>query len=224
MSAIPLRKTVFYPDSDGQPMADNDRQYRVMTDLRNALEAHYAGDSDVYVSGNLFIYYAEGDPGKSISPDVFVIFGVPKGDRRSYFLWEEGRVPTLAIEIASQTGWQQLLAQKKKKYEQMGIEEYVVFDPDGEFIQPRLQGFLLERGRYRPLSLEPDGSLASRTTGLRFEPEGVRLRVLDIATGERFPWPEESTARAREAEARARAAEEELARLRAEIERRKTPE
>jgi Uma2 family endonuclease len=94
MSAIPLRKTVFYPDSDDEPMADNDRQYRVMTDLRTALEAHYAGEPDVYVSGNLFIYYVEGDPSKSIAPDVFVIFGVPKGDRRSYFLWEEGRIPT----------------------------------------------------------------------------------------------------------------------------------
>jgi hypothetical protein len=120
----------------------------------------------------------------------------------------------------------------------MSIEEYIVFDPDGEFIQPRLQGFLLERGRYRPLPLEPDGSLVSRTTGLRFEPEGVRLRVFDAATGRRYPWPDESTdwvlkagerasleaAARRAAEDRARAAEEELARLRAEIERRKTSE
>jgi Uma2 family endonuclease len=202
MSATPLRKTILYPDSDGLPMADNDLQYRAMVDLRYSLETRYAGDPDVYVGANLLLYYREGDPGASVSPDVFVAFGVGKGDRRSYLVWEEGRAPVLAFEIASQTSWQTLLGKKKDLYERLGIDEYVVFDPDGELLQPRLQGFRLKDGRYRPLPLEPDGSLVSPATGLRFEPEGVKLRVVDVASGKRFPWIEE------ESEARARAEEQ----------------
>jgi Uma2 family endonuclease len=208
MSAIPLRKTVHYPDSDGLPMADNDTQRKAMTNLLHTLETRYAGEPDVYVSTDLLVYYVEGDPSARIAPDVFVAFGVGKGDRRSYRIWEEGRVPVLAFEIASQEGWRELLKKKKDLYERIGVEEYVVFDPDGEFIQPRFQGFRLENGRYRPIPLEPGGSLVSRTTGLRILPEGKNLRLIDAATGERYSWAEESEARAREAEARAREAEE----------------
>lgn len=232
MSAIPLRKTVHYPDSDGLPMADNDRQRKAMTNLIHALETRYAGKPDVYVSGNLFIYYVEGDPSASISPDAFVVFGVGKEERDSYFVWEEGRLPVLVFEIASKKGWQSLLRKKKDLYERLAIEEYIVFDPDGKFIRPRFQGFRLEESRYRPILLEPGGSLVSRTTGLRILPEGKNLRLIDAVTGERYPWTEESEAHAREAEARAREAEEraereaaarraleeELARLRAELE------
>lgn len=227
MSAIPLRKTVHYPDSDGQPMADNDRQAEVMIDLRHALRTRYAAEPDVYVSTNLFIYYREGDPGARVAPDAFVVLGVPKRKRRSYRIWEEGRVPVLAFEIASQEAPQELLSKKKNLYERIGIEEYVVFDPDAEFIHPPFQGFRLENGRYWPIPLEPDGSLVSRTTGLRIQPEGTSLRLIDVATGKRYPWAEESEARARDAEnlaareaAARRAAEEELARLQAELERR----
>ncbi|HYO14751.1 MAG TPA: Uma2 family endonuclease, partial [Thermoanaerobaculia bacterium] len=163
MSAIPLRKIVHYPDSDGLPMADNDRQRKAMTNLIHALETRYAGDLDVYVSGNIFIYYVEGNPGARVAPDVFLVFGVGKEDRRSYRIWEEGRVPVLAFEIASQEGWQELLDSKKDLYQRLGVEEYIVFDPDGEFIQPRVQGFRLENGRYHPIPLEPGGSLVSRT-------------------------------------------------------------
>lgn len=233
MSAIPLRKTVHYPDSDGQPMADNDRQAEVMIDLRHALRARYAAEPDAYVSSNLFVYYREGDPGARVAPDAFVVFGVPKRKRRSYRIWEEGQVPVLAFEIASQEAPQELLNKKKNLYERIGIEEYVVFDPDAEFIHPSFQGFRLENGRYWPIPLEPNGSLVSRTTGLRIQPEGTSLRLIDVVTGERYPWAEEEqeiwrTAEQRaareaaarnDAEERARAAKEELARLRAELER-----
>lgn len=213
MSAIPLRKTGHYPDSDGQPMADNDAQYRVMTDLKFALETHYGAEPDVYVAADLLIYYVEGNPGARVAPDVFVAFGVGKGDRRSYRVWEEGRLPAVVFEVASQSGWQKLLGGKKDLYEEIGFPEYVVFDPDGEFIQPSFQGFRLHNGRYRPIPLEPDGSLLSRTTGLRLVPEGNNLRVVDPATGRRYLWIKES-------EAARRALEEEVARLRAELGRR----
>lgn len=255
MSAIPLRKTVHYPDSDGLPM-DGDAQREAMTNLIYSLETRYYGERDVYISGNLFIYYVEGDPDKRVAPDCFVAFGVPGGPRRSFRVWEEGRMPAIVFEIASQECWQDLLRKKKDLYERLGIGEYIVFDPDGEFIQPRLQGFRLERGRYRPILLEPDGSLMSLATGVRILAEGQNLRLVNSATGERYSWVEEdreareketATRRAAErqaareaaarraAEQQARAAEEqaaretaarqaleeELARLRSELEGRK---
>ena len=219
MSAIPLRKTVHYPDSDGLPMADNDTQAEVMIDLRHALRTRYAAEPDVYVATNLFVYYREGNPGARAAPDVFVVFGVPKRKRRSYRIWKEGQVPALAFEIASQEGWEELLDSKKDLYEQIGVGEYVVFDPEGEFIQPPFQGFRLEKGRYRPIPLEPDGSLVSRTTGLRILPEGTNLRLIDAVTGERYPWAEEEREARRRAEQQAareavarRAAEEQSSR------------
>lgn len=222
MSAIPLKhEEIFYPDSDGLPMADNDLQRRVIMDLLHALDTRYAGDEDVYVSGDLLIYYVEGNPGASIAPDAFVVPGAGKGLRRSYKLWKERRVPVIAFEIVSLTGWEKVLREKKDIYERLGIEEYVVFDPDGEFVRPRLQGFRLADGRYRPIPTEPDSPLVSQTLGLRIAPEGENLRLTDLATGQRLLWTTE------EAAAR-KAAEEEIARLRAELERerakfRKTP-
>ncbi|MCY4026081.1 MAG: hypothetical protein OXH75_07165 [Acidobacteria bacterium] len=56
-----------------------------------ALARHFRGRPDVYVSGDLLIYYREGDPRTSIAPDVFVVFGVEDRQRQNYKLWEEGR-------------------------------------------------------------------------------------------------------------------------------------
>ncbi len=50
---------------------------------------------EVYVGGNLPIYYEEGDPAKSVAPDVFVVFGIAKRQRRIYKLWEAGKLRQL---------------------------------------------------------------------------------------------------------------------------------
>jgi Uma2 family endonuclease len=217
---------IYYPDSDGLPMADGDVHLEAIINLRHALETYYAEEPGVYVSGNLLIYYVEGDPSLSIDPDAFVVPGAGKRDRYNYLLWEEELVPVIAFEIVSETGWPRVLREKKDIYERLGIEEYVVFDPEEEFMTPRFQGFRLLEGRYQSIPLEPDGSLRSRTTGLTIQPEGRNLRLIDAATGERFRWPKEAREAQRRAEqqiaqhvAARRAAEEELAQLRAEIER-----
>ncbi len=76
-------------------MAENDPQYRCITDTYFALEQRYRDDPQVYISADLLLYYVEGDNRKSVAPDVLVTFGVPKGNRRSYLLWEEGKPPAL---------------------------------------------------------------------------------------------------------------------------------
>lgn len=98
---IQAAPTIVYPESDGKPMAETDVHRDLMTDWMQMLRHHYRDKNDVYVSGNIFMYYVEGDPRQSVSPDVFVVFGVEKKRRRTYLTWEEGRTPDFVLEVAS---------------------------------------------------------------------------------------------------------------------------
>jgi Uma2 family endonuclease len=218
MAAIPLRQEIYYPESDGQPMGETDAHRKEMTDLIEALDDHFRNDPQVYVAGNLFLYYELGDPRGVICPDVFLVRGVTKGLRRTYKLWEEGRVPSLVIEVTSRDTRSEDISDGSKKgcYERLGVEEYFLHDPYGEYLKPRLQGFRLVEGRYRPIEPAPDGSLISQTTGLIFRLEDIWLRLVDAETGERLLTPQEAMEEVRRERAARLALEEELARLRRE--------
>jgi Uma2 family endonuclease len=218
MSAFPLEQEIEYPTSDGQPMAETTLHRKVMTDLIGALERRYADVPDVWVGGNLFLCYEKGNPSATVAPDVLLAKGVTKWDRPNYLLWEE-KPPSLVVEVTSRSTRREDEGKKKALYERIGVEEYVLFDPFGEYLRPRLQGYRLTRSRYQPIPLEKDGSLSSQTTGLTFRPEGERLRLVDTATGEPLLWDEElRAAHDREAGAR-KAAEERVRALEAELSR-----
>ena len=220
MAAIPLQREIHYPESDGNPMAESDLHRDVMTDLIHALKTRYIGEPNVYVAGNLLLYYVEGNPRKSVSPDVLVTWGIRKGRRKTYLLWKEGRAPGFVIEVTSDTTRSEDLGKKKELYLQLGVEEYILFDPLGDYLHPRLQGHRPVLGRYQPIPLEADGSLLSRTTGLRLRIEGENLRLIDEATGERLLFAEEERVARLEERAARLAAEEDArnARERAEQE------
>lgn len=242
MAAIPLRRDVYYPESDGKPMGETQFHAEAIGYLRDVLQRWYRDEPNVYAWGDLFLYYKEGDPASVVCPDVFAVHGVPKEPpRRIYKLWEEGKIPSLVIEVTSASTRREDLRDKKALYERLGVQEYILFDPLDEYLEPQLQGFLLTDGRYEPIMPDPDGSLTSRTTRLIFRAEGPRIQALDPASGTPFlrslelfdrllheeaarreaeagRWKAE-TAR-REAETRAAALEEELARLRRELEER----
>jgi len=95
-----IRK-IEYATSDGRPFAESDWHREIMTDLIKVLEAHYAGDPQVYVSGNLLLYYVPGNKHRRVSPDVFVVKGVSKHERPYLLLWEERKSPNLVIEVTS---------------------------------------------------------------------------------------------------------------------------
>jgi Uma2 family endonuclease len=221
MNVLPLEQEIEYPTSDGQPMAEDPEHLQVMIDSISGLASRYAAAPDVWVGGNFFLYYERGNRKARVSPDVMVAMGVVPRQRRRYLLWEE-KPPSLIIEVTSLESRRKDLEFKKPLYERLGAKEYVLFDPLGEYLRPSLQGFRLLRGRYHSIPLEPAGSLVSRTTGLRFQREGVRLRLVDVRTGERILWREELEAKiAEDAAARraaqAKAAEEVAARQAAEI-------
>ena len=220
MSILPLEQEIEYPTSDGQPMAEGPEHMQVMFDLVDGLKSRYAGVANVWVGGNFFFYYEKGNPKARVAPDVLLAKGVTQRQRSRYLLWEE-KPPSLVVEVTSRKTRRKDEEVKKPLYEQVGVEEYVLFDPLGEYLRPSLQGFRRSWGGYQPIPLEADGSLVSRTTDLRFKREGQRLRMVDILTGEPILWPEEEKAARQAAEARllvleARLAEETAARLAAE--------
>lgn len=215
MSAFPLEHEIEYPTSDGQPMAESTLHRKVMSDLVESLERRYADVPDVWAGGNLFLCYEKGNPAAIVAPDVLLAKGVAKWDRPNYLLWEE-KPPSLVVEVTSRSTRREDEVKKKTLYERIGVEEYVLFDPYGEYLRPRLQGYRLTRGQYQPIALEKDGALRSRTTGLTFRPEGERLRLVDTATAEPLLWSDELEPALRASEERIRALEEELRRLREE--------
>ena len=74
---------VDYPESDGKPVAESDYQRPYIAYGTEILNIFFANQPQVYVSGNLLIYYDEGNPKARVAPDVFVVFKRPKGKRTS---------------------------------------------------------------------------------------------------------------------------------------------
>lgn len=222
--AVPLQHEpeIEYPESDGKPMAESPIHLKVMLHLVGALQDHFAGEPDVYVAGNMLLYYEQGKR-SSVAPDVFVVQGVPNEDRDVYLLWREGKGPCFVLEVTSKTTRDEDQRTKKTRYAQLGVEEYFLFDPRGEYLHPRFQGLLLTHGEYQPLRLAPDGSLTSRTIGITFRPQGRSLRMTDVETGRLLltytEWKEKAQAAEERAEAAEKRAEAESAARRAAEER-----
>lgn len=122
---------IIYPDSDGQPMADNTKQFRWIVVIKENLELLFADDENVFVAGDLLWYPVEGDRKTRKAPDAMVVFGRPKGDRGSYKQWEEDNIaPQVVFEILSPGNRLTEMMQKLEFYDDFGVEEYYIYDPD----------------------------------------------------------------------------------------------
>jgi Uma2 family endonuclease len=180
-----------YPTSDGRPMAETDCHRELMAALIQILKAFFADAPRAYVSGNLLIFYEPGNKRRHISPDVFVVRGVPKHDRPNYLVWEEGKGPEIVIELTSSTTRREDLDKKFKLYrDTLRVKEYFLFDPLGDYLDPPLLGFRLRAGRYHAIR-QLDGRLPSRVLGLHLERHGRDLRLYDPAKGEWLPTARE---------------------------------
>jgi Uma2 family endonuclease len=234
MATVPgQRRTreITYPTTDGKPMAETDLHRDDMVDTIYTLQDYFADRPRVYVSGNLLLFYEEGNRRKHVAPDVLVAFNVPKLPPREYYLvWEEGKAPDFIVEITSKTTRREDQTKKRVIYRDvLKVPEYVLFDPTGDYLDPPLQGFRRVEGDYVPIELVA-GRLPSQVLGLHLERDGERLRLFDPATGLRLPTRlEEREAAKRQAEEERRRAEEERRRAeaadrRAEEERRRAEE
>jgi len=196
---------VEYPDSDGRPIAETDRHSSELIDLVIRLKARYRADPNVYVTSSMFVYYEEGNPRSMLAPDVMVVFGVPKRERRVYLLWEEGEAPSVVFELSSRATWREDQRNKKALCARLGVSEYYLCDPAYEYLRPPLQGFRLAGDSYVPMVPTADGSLHSERLGLALALEAGQIRMTDLATGETLPTSAEMAS--------------EVARLRAELAR-----
>jgi Uma2 family endonuclease len=212
----------YLPESDGKPMAETDRHRDLMLGLLHALQEYFRGNPRVYVSGNIFVYYLdENGERQSVSPDIWVVFGVEKKERRIYKIDDEGKGPDVVIELTSTSTKVEDLVTKHYIYANLSVREYFLFDPYGETSRLTLRGFRLEGGEYVPMTGD---SLRSEILGLELKVENGWLRFYDPKTGERLRTPEEAEADRRAAEKRAlqelkarQDAEAEAARLREEL-------
>jgi len=216
-------QSIEYPESDGQPMGETGFHITLITYLLSMLRDFFRQRSDVYVGANMLVYYHEGDSRKYVAPDVFAVFGVSNDERRIWKVWEEGKGPDVVFELTSKSTWDEDLGTKKGLYEWLGVQEYFLFDPLGEYLRPALRGFRLTEDGYREIEsmIAPGGGLQfeSEVLGLLLRAEEGELQLYDEAMGERLLPPPEMAEARREAEDRAEAAEAELERVLTELAR-----
>ncbi len=215
--------SIEYPSSDGEPMAESKWQYIPLTDTVSTLENYFINRPDVFIAGDLLVYYRMNDNTIRVAPDVFAVFGASgKYTRDSWLVWREGKAPDFVMEMASHGTWRRDMGEKRDIYAGMGVSEYWRFDPTGEFFTPALVGERLVDGEYRTIPLETDsgGVLWGRSATLGLDicvKPGVELRLYDPEGGRwlRTHWESEE---ALQAEAAARqAAEEEARQLREQL-------
>jgi len=152
------RPAIEYPDSDGLPMAENTLQFEWIVTIKGGVDALFLDDPKVFVAGDLLWYPVEGEPTIRMGPDVLVAFGRPKGHRGSYKQWEEGHLaPQVIFEILSPGNRPGEMDREFQFYQQYGVEEYYVYDPDdgslegwrraGDHLEqiPQMAGFVSPR-------------------------------------------------------------------------------
>src|SRR3954447_1449097 len=209
---------IVYPDGDGKPMAETGIHVLVMLTLIATLRHYFRHRPDVYVIGNIFLYWQEGHPEARRSPDVMVIKGVEPGEeRRSFKTWEERAVPCVIIEVTSNETADEDQGPKRELYERLGVREYFLFDPLHEYLERPLMGYRLIGEEYEPLPPAEDGGLLSAELGIRLVPEGTQLALFRFRTGERIPAPPEAYRMMEEARRRADQAEEKVRRVEQEL-------
>lgn len=211
--------TIVYPDSDGQPMADNTLQFQWIVVIKENLEVLFADDPNVFVAGDLLWYPLEGNNKTCQAPDVMVAIGRPKGYRGSYKQWEEeGIAPQVVFEILSPSNRLPAIAKKLKFYECHGVEEYYLYDPD----RRDLAGLLRRDGGLE--TLEDMAGWTSPRLQIRFETDEQGELHLFYPDGRPFLTTVELHRRAEAAAAeaqlekqRADRAEAQLAAMRAKL-------
>lgn len=216
-----------YPDSDGKPMGETEFHVLAITHLYEVLGQWFRSREGVHVAANMLLYFEKGNPLAFRGPDIMVSKGVRgKHLRRSFRTWEEGVAPAVIIEITSATTKNEDQVEKPALYARIGVKEYILFDPIGEYLRPRLQGFRLVKGAYVPIKLRQPDRLSSRELDLDFTIETHLLRVINPKTGRRLPTRDEqqeqlklARRQARKAKRAAADAERRSAELETELEK-----
>ena len=205
---------VVYPETDGEPMAENTRQFRWIVTIQGGLDALFRDDPNVFVAGDLFWYPVEGNNKLRVAPDVMVVFGRPKGDRGSYLQWlEDDIAPQVVFEVLSPGNRPQDIVSKFGFYERYGVDEYYMYDPDNS--EPEALSAWTRKGALLEPVERPIGFVSPRLK-VRFgfengelviyRPDGCSFSTyLELAEGQERERAEKEGERAQKERARERA-------------------
>jgi Uma2 family endonuclease len=201
---ITTQPQIHYPDSDGKPMAENTIQFRWITTIQGNLDLLFNSRPDVFVAGDNYWYPVKAKPKLCTAPDIYVVFGLQKGDRGSYKQWEENDIPlSVVFEILSPSNSFSELLDKFEFYQKYGVQEYYIIDPKPQHIKLDI----FEREHDRLQARHPLTEWVSPLMGVRFAvtPGNVELCYPDgrpflsfVELGERQKQIEEALKTERE--------------------------
>jgi len=131
----------------------------------------------------LLVYFEEGQPTRFVVPDDFIVFDCTPGDRRVFKTWEEERSPDVVFEVTSRGTSSTDIVDKRIIYEQMGVSDYFLYDPNAKYLRPLLQGYRLANGILTEIP-SVEGYLMSDRLDDRPRLSGQKLEMFDIESGE----------------------------------------
>lgn len=221
-------------DDDGYPFRDHatvegTKHDRTRAYLGTVMRERFRPRPEVCVGSDLGLFFERGNRAALLAPDLLITYGAKgRGDRLSYKVWEEGKVPDLCLEVLSRKTWRRDVEVKPGLYRDLGVREYWILDTLDKLPTPII-GARLEPGGYVEVAPEPSGGYMSEVLELELAIVDGEFRFREPATGEVVPdYGEMKLARReaenaqREAEHRASAAEAELAALREQLRQRRT--
>ena len=169
---------IVYPDTDGMPLPDGEYQAPLYIRVVGTLRVHFRNVPGARVNGDTFIYYVEGNPRRSVSPDCYVAIGLSQESIESiernnvYLVWEVGKAPDFVLEIASPSTASRDLGSKRELYAELGVGEYWRYDETGgDYYGEPLVGERLVDGEYQRLELrrENDGGVWCHSDALNLD-------------------------------------------------------
>ena len=195
-------------DDDGYPGPDGRMSESTTHDEWLSYGATVARDMlpDALVGADLAFLFEKGNPTAVVSPDLMVVPGAGRHHRNSYKLWEEGILPTLALEALSEKTWRNDVEVKSGLYRDLGIREFWQLDPLGILPAP-VVGYRLRGGIYERIPASSSGGVPSDVLGVELFVDGDDLRFRDLVTGEVLLGLSQSNRARRTAEAGQRTAE-----------------
>lgn len=188
-----------YPSSDGEPLAETGFHLRALFILFSLLQDWLKKQRKTFLACDMNWYWERGNKKKCRAPDLMVIKGVGRRQRRCYLAWQhDGTPPCFIVEIVSAKTWKEDSVSKVELYARLGVREYFLFDVDARHIPTRLLGYRLdERGRYQAIEADQRGRLFSEELQVLLKADKKILRLLDPQTGRRLLLPEERAERER---------------------------
>jgi Uma2 family endonuclease len=192
---LPVQRAVYYPETDEFGRGQSCYHVQALFSLYQALERHF-WQRKVHVAARLTLSYVEGDSRAVVTPDVMVTQGVGNHLRRCFQTWVEGARPCTVFEITCRDTLAKDVGPKAAVYARVGVPEVFIFDPEGEQLDPPLQGFRLKRQQYVRMDPDSEGDLTSEELGLRLRAGKGLVRLWDVATGAALLTPDDLTERA----------------------------